>query len=47
MTVEKVREMRRLHEEEGKSYSELAKMFGCSQGSAASICQYVNWAWVL
>lgn len=46
MTVETVRELRRLHEVEGWSYPRLAEHFGISRTSAVSIGCRQRWAWV-
>lgn len=40
LTAEQVREMRRIRQRHGKSYRELAQMFGCGESTARDITNY-------
>lgn len=40
LTDEQVREMRRLHHEEGVGYLRLGRQFGCGESTARDICTY-------
>lgn len=40
LSDEKVREMRRLNQQEGIGYLRLGRMFGCGESTARDICTY-------